>query len=89
MEDLKLGLPDKDHAIKGLVVCWMLFNLISLGFFCFQLQADANLDSPYDHLNIKGESRPYEVRGKRTFMGYLCKIKISMNVCRTYKYKLN
>ena len=27
----QLGFPDKSRAIKGLVVCWMLLNLRSLG----------------------------------------------------------
>ena len=28
---LQLGIPDKGRPIKGLVVYWMLINLISLG----------------------------------------------------------
>ena len=29
----QLGFSDKSHAIKGLVVCWMLLNLISKSGF--------------------------------------------------------
>ena len=44
----QLGLPDKGRAIKGLVVSWMLLNLISLGVTSF--------------LKIEGEFHTYEVR---------------------------
>ena len=48
------------REIKGLVVSWMLLNLLSL--YCIPLQADNFQDSLDDHLKIERESCTNEVR---------------------------
>ncbi len=53
-------LTDKVRTIKGLAVCWVLLNLISLGVIVsLSLQSDDVLD---DQSKIEGRSRHYEER---------------------------
>ncbi len=61
----------KGRAIKGLVVCWMLLNQISLGVRALHpIQVDDDLASLDDHLKIEGELFILKYKSVRASFGF-------------------